>query len=174
VDIIGAYGDEGIALLNLYGDDAAKLIKEYGTPAVDMMVAHEDDAIYLLKKGSPALDDWKKYIPEEFHGQVISGFDGDPVTITLKENVSIYRYWSDISGERGRWTTLNPNLSPEEARSLLALPNDNYAFGVTQFIIPEGTTVLVGKVAEQTSTEWSGAYAIVEVFKSLFLIKVYY
>ena len=90
----------------------------------------------------------------------MSGFDGDPTAITLKENISVYRYWSDISGERGRWATLDPNLSPEQARALLALPNDNYASSVTQFIIPEGTTVLVGKVAEQTSAEWSGAYAL--------------
>ena len=82
------------------------------------------------------------------------------MTITLKENVNVYRYWSDTKKQRGNWTTLNPTLSPEEVRAFLALPNENYAFGVTQFIIPQGTTVLAGKVAEQQSDDWFGAYAI--------------
>lgn len=162
-ELIATYGDEIVPLLLQYGDDAVDIIGDYGDEGITLLLKFGDDTgdvIGLLKRGSPAPDDWTEYIPEEFHGQVVSGFDGDPMTITLKENVSVYRYWSDMSGERGRWATLDPNLSPEQARALLAFPNDNYASSVTQFIIPEGTTVLVGKVAEQTSAEWSGAYAI--------------
>ncbi|MBE0669347.1 MAG: Ig-like domain repeat protein [Anaerolineales bacterium] len=138
------------------GAPGNSLVTELGEDAL----SHRDEVVEFLQKGHSAADDWTKYVPEYFQDDVKSGFDGDPIAITLDENVSVYRYWSDIDAESGRWTTLNPNHSPEEARAVLALPKENYAYGVTQFVIPNNTTVLVGKVAEQTSAEWSGAFAI--------------
>ncbi len=153
-------GPDAAELIARYGDDAIDIIGRYRDDGVELLTNHGDEVIDLLKMGSPAHENWTDYVPEEFHGHIISGFDGEPVAITLNESVSVYRYWSNIDGDRGRWVTLDPNLSPEDARSLLALPDENYASNVTQFVIPEGTTILVGKAAEQTTADWAGAYAI--------------
>lgn len=64
------------------------------------------------------------------------------------------------SKEIGHWVTLNPNLTPDEARKLLALPESNLAVNVTQLTIPAGTTVLFGEAAEQNAAEWAGLYAV--------------
>jgi hypothetical protein len=160
VDIIGAYEDEGIALLAMFGDDAAKLIKEYGTPAVDLLMVHGDDAISVYQSGFPALDTLSDLIPKDNYDDVLMAFKNDPSAITLKEDLIVYRYWSgDARREIGSWVTLNPNLTPDEARKLLALPDSNLAINVSQFIIPADATILLGEASEQTSSSWAGTYA---------------
>jgi hypothetical protein len=109
----------------------------------------------------PTSQKWTKYIPEDYHDDLLSTFSDEPISITLSDDVIVYRYWSgDLRTETGRWVTLNPNLSPEEARKLLALPDSNLANNITQFTIPAGTTILLGEAAEQTSASWAGAYAL--------------
>jgi len=84
----------------------------------------------------------------------------EPQAIKLDEPLTAYRYWSNPDLQVGHWLTLNPNLSPAEARALLALPNENLATQVTSFIIPKDVIVLIGTVAEQTTTVGFGTYAI--------------
>ena len=110
--------------LQKLGPDAVGIAERYGDDAIPLLLKYGDDAVDLLKKGSPALDDWTKYVPDKYHDDVIVAFDDNPLAITLTENVSVYRYWSNPDKQSGVWTTLDPNLSPEEARSLLALPDD--------------------------------------------------
>lgn len=151
--------DIGEQLVKL-GPDAVEIAQRYGDDGIGLLTTHGDDALDLLKKGSPALDDWTRYVPEKFQDDIIIGFAGNPVAVTLNENISVYRYWSNPEKQSGVWTTLDPKYSSDEARSLLALPYDNFAPNVTQFVIPKGTTVLIGDVAEQTTAIWAGKYAI--------------
>jgi hypothetical protein len=74
--------------------------------------------------------------------------------------LTAYRYWSNPASETGNWLTLNPNLTPEEARALLSLPNNNLAVNTTEFIIPEDTVIVIGDAASQVAEEWAGSYAI--------------
>lgn len=71
------------------------------------------------------------------------------------------RYWSDPEHKVGRWVTLRPDLSPEDARAILALPNDNLATNSSRFVIPKGNTVFIGTVASQVDdAELFGSYAL--------------
>ncbi len=85
-------------------------------------------------------------------------FEGTAEPSVLAEDMAAYRY-STISGTPGRWLTLDPNLNPTEARASLALPNDNLATSITQYIIPKGTTIWTGMVAAQTESPGFGPYA---------------
>jgi hypothetical protein len=161
VDIIGAYGDEGLSLLLMHGEDAAVLIKEYGTPAVDLMLTHSEDIIDVYQSGHLAKTGLSEIIPASYYDDVITAFEGPPSAMTLDEDITVYRYWSgDDTKEIGNWVSLDPNLTPDEARKVLALPDSNLAINVTELTIPAGSTVLLGEVAEQTTAEWAGSYAI--------------
>lgn len=53
------------------------------------------------------------------------------------------------------------DLSPEDARAMLALPNDNWATDTSRFVIPKGNTVFIGTVASQVDdVELFGSYAV--------------
>ncbi len=159
VDIIGAYGDEGIALLTLYGDDAIDLITTHGTPAVDLMMTYGDDAINLYQAGNLPLNNIAEIIPEDHYDDVIATFENPPSAITLSEDLIVYRYWGGSSPEVGNWVALDPNLTPQQARELLALPDTSSAINVTQFTIPADTTIVFGEAREQILSDWAGPYA---------------
>jgi RHS repeat-associated protein len=112
-------------------------------------------------EGTSAPGTWLDYVLEEDPGRVLRAFKVEPQAIKLDQPLTAYRYWSgDPAREIGNWLTLNPNLTPEEARALLALPNNNLAINVTEFIIPNDTVILIGEAASQTAEEWAGSYAI--------------
>ena len=87
-------------------------------------------------------------------------FDGEGVAVKLNNTVTVYRYWSQAGREIGRWATVYSNLSPAEARALLALPDENLATHVTEFVIQKDAVVIVGKTASQTMAPWAGPYAV--------------
>jgi len=120
----------------------------------------EDTTNLLNIKGSPAPGDWSDYVAPNRIEDVEAAFKYEPQAIKLDEPLTAYRYWSNPDLQVGHWLTLNPNLSPAEARALLALPNENLATHVTSFIIPKDVIVLIGTVAEQTTTVGFGTYAI--------------
>ncbi|MCL6588975.1 MAG: FG-GAP-like repeat-containing protein [Firmicutes bacterium] len=101
----------------------------------------------------------KDVVPAEFQKRVKNTFDGWINKITLKEDLTVYRYTSFPGGSSGYWFTTNGSYSPEEARELLALPDSNSATTVTAYIIPAGTTVLMGKTDSMVGTDGFGDYA---------------
>jgi hypothetical protein len=98
------------------------------------------------------------YLPSQDQAKVSDAFDDWQVSRT-SQPMSGYRYSSPGAEAPSRWLTSNPSLSPTEARSLLALPNNNLATSVTQYVIPEGTTIISGGATAQTLTPGFGAYA---------------
>jgi hypothetical protein len=160
LEVVQKRDDDVLEIIGHYGDDAVDIIETYGDDGIEVLLTHGEEVIPLLDQSVPSAQKWTEYIPEDFHDEIRSAFNDEPVSITLSEDFTAYRYWSgDSRTETGRWVTLNPNLTPEDAREMLALPNSNLADNVTQFTIPAGTTVLVGEATEQTSASWAGTYA---------------
>jgi hypothetical protein len=160
LEVVQKRDDDVLEIIGHYGDDAVDIIETYGDDGIEVLLTHGEEVIPLLDQSVPSAQKWTEYIPEDFHDEIRSAFNDEPVSITLSEDFTVYRYWSgDSRTETGRWVTLNPNLTPEDAREMLALPNSNLADNVTQFTIPAGTTVLVGEATEQTSASWAGTYA---------------
>jgi hypothetical protein len=121
---------------------------------------HGDDAIDVFQEAHLAKTSLSELILDGDYDDVTKAFKGDPNVITLDKDLIVYRYWSGSDkSEAGHWVTLSPDLTPDEARKLLALPDYNLAANVTEFTIPAGTTVLFGEAAEQTTAVWAGSYA---------------
>jgi RHS repeat-associated protein len=76
------------------------------------------------------------------------------------ENVTAYRYTSPSSNPPGHWLSPDPNLTPDQARATLALPNANTAKQVTKYIIPKTNNYIYGSAAGQTGASWAGPYAV--------------
>ncbi len=130
------------------------LVREYGE-AVRPLLA-DRQVVRLLKNAEPAPKPWTEYVPT----REISAFDGAGVAVKVNNMVTVYRYWSQSSREMGSWATVYSNLSPAEARALLALPNENLATNITEFGIPKDVVVIVGKAASQVKADWAGPYAV--------------
>lgn len=155
-----AVADEIGDQLKRLGPEALEIVQRYGDDGAEILLTHGDEVILLLDQGIPSSKKWMEYIPTEYLDEIRATFTGEPIAITLSHDTVVYRYWSgNPKTEVGRWVTLDPNLTPEEARKLLALPNSNLADNISQFTIPAGTTIIVGEATEQTSSVWAGAYA---------------
>lgn len=115
-----------------------------------------------ISHGELASQPWIEYIPSNFRSKVVPAFEGEEVIpLKLTQSRVAYRYWGGESEETGSpWLTVYSNLTPEQARSLLALPDGNLANHITPFLIPEDTIVLIGKAASQISQDWAGSYAL--------------
>lgn len=136
-------------------------IREVGEEFTEIITRHKNDAHRILSQGTIAPGNWEDYVPNDVLRRSIQpSSEGSIHAITLNESLTISRYWSNEKYQRGSWATIDPSLSPEEARAFLALPNGNYAFGRTEYAIPEGTTVIISKVKEQKTELWAGEYAI--------------
>lgn len=115
----------------------------------------------MLSHSAPASVTLESVVPEKYLEEVRDAFDGAPLPVTLQEDLTVTRYWSDPEREVGRWVTLQPGLSPDEARAVLALPNDNLATYASPFVIPKGNTVFVDTVASQVDdVKRFGSYAV--------------
>ncbi len=120
-----------------------------------------DQAFEVLRRSAPdtSQSSWVDSIPKSYQKQVVGAFDGAGYAVRLQKDLIVYRYWGD-NMRTNLWFTTNPNLSPGEARALLALPDSNTAIHVTAFCLPKDTTIIIGKVAGQTAAGWAGPYAI--------------
>jgi hypothetical protein len=176
-EIMATHGDEGAEFLARFGDDASELVETHGDHILNVFEHYGDEAVSLvgsqrdspesaarliglLQDGSPAPEHWSSYVPPELHEDILEAFDGEPMPVVVGQDSGAFRYWSDPAAERGHWLTLDPHLSPEEARAALALPAANTASQMSPFTIREGTVVLVGRAASQTSALWAGSYAL--------------
>jgi len=121
-----------------------------------------NEVIPFLERGELAPKPWTEYVPPDFRGKVIPAFEGEEaIAVKLRQPIVAYRYWGGGSEEVGSpWLTLYSHLSPEQARSLLALPNRNLANSITPFKIPENTVIVIGKAASQVTEGWAGPYAV--------------
>jgi len=77
--------------------------------------------------------------------QVFDAFDGVPKLETLKEDVLVYRRFSDPMYKRGQWVSQTRYSSPEDAIRFSALPSTNKASEEAAFTLSKGATVIVGK-----------------------------
>ncbi len=158
------YGDEAARLAAQYGDDVLRLVEQYvdeglqvlethGRPAVALLDDFGEQALEVLRRAVPdtSRPSWEDFIPRNYEEQVVGAFDGPGYAVRLQEDLIVYRYWGDDLGTN-LWFTTNPNLSPAEARALLALPNRNTAIHVTEFRIPKGTTIII----YYWQSSWSG------------------
>lgn len=84
------------------------------------------------------------------------------MVVELTDDLKVFRRYGGALVLTGSpWFALQPYIRPENARRYLALPNTNLATNVAEFIIPKGTMVLVGKVADQVlNTVRFGDYAV--------------
>ncbi len=104
---------------------------------------------------------WLDAVPAKYKADVEPTFQGAPEAWELTEDVTVYRYWGRGSGETGSpWYSFDSSMSPVEAQSSLALPISNTATEVSTFVIPKGTTIVIGKAASQVATPKFGPYAI--------------
>jgi hypothetical protein len=140
-----------------------------GSPLADLPLADAlkvsalgNEIIPFLERGELAPKPWTEYVPPDFRENVIPAFEGEEaIAIKLRQPIVAYRYWGGGSEEVGSpWLTLYSHLSPEQARSLLALPNRNLANHITPFMIPENTVIAIGKAASQVTEGWAGPYAV--------------
>ena len=98
-------------------------------------------------------------VPAEYDKtQVENSFSGWISQKTLSESMVVYQY-TTMGSTGSPYFTTNGNLTPDEARQLLALPDSNTAVTVTQYIIPEGTTVLEGNASSMVGEDGFGDYA---------------
>ncbi|MCL6592327.1 MAG: hypothetical protein K6U80_20580, partial [Firmicutes bacterium] len=98
-------------------------------------------------------------VPPKYQSQVQNTFDGWIQKTTLKEDMTVYRYTSWGYSGSSPWFTTNGSYTPDEARRLLALPDSNAATTVTAYIIPAGTTILIGKADSMVGENYFGDYA---------------
>jgi hypothetical protein len=147
-------------LVGRYGDDVTRLVERFGMEGAELLAKHEDEAFEALSHSVPASVSLEDVVPEKYLDEIRDAFDGEPIPITLQEDLTVTRYWSDPERQVGRWVTIRPDLSPEDARALLALPKDNLATNPSQFVIRRDSTVFVGTVAPQVGKSWAGPYAV--------------
>lgn len=69
-------------------------------------------------------------------------FSGEPKLQTLTEDTTVFRSWGGTTPEYGHW--VSPYNYGDAARSRLSLPPGNSMAYMSSFVIPAGTTVLVG------------------------------
>ncbi|RMD66917.1 hypothetical protein D6833_00880 [Candidatus Parcubacteria bacterium] len=148
-----------LTLVGRHGDDVTRLVERFGMEGAELLAKHEDEAFETLSHSVPASVSLEDVVPEKYLDEIRDAFDGEPIPITLQEDLTVTRYWSDPERKVGRWVTLRPDLHPEKARSILALPNDNLATNSSRFVIPKGSTVFVGTAAPQVDKSWAGHYA---------------
>lgn len=95
---------------------------------------------------------WMEHVPAKYQGSVANAFAGTPVAGETTQDITVYRHWGGGASETGSpWFSPKPYVRPGNAQRYLALPLSNSAQNISVFMIPSGTTVIVGKVAPQTS-----------------------
>jgi hypothetical protein len=101
-----------------------------------------DDAFeFLVKHG--ILD--KKYI------NAAETFTGEVELIELTEDLIVFRHTSDVVEEvTSPYYAAKAYAYSENARKFLALPDTNSAKQLSAYLVPEGTIIVVGKVADQS------------------------
>jgi hypothetical protein len=112
-------------------------------------------------QGLRLLDDPLSYVPPKYRRGVQEAFEGAPVAIRLDRPLAVYRHWCAGVGERGHWFALRPYSRKGNARKYLSLPKGNTAEFITEFTIPAGTVILLGKVRAKVNDLLEyGEYAI--------------
>ena len=97
--------------------------------------------------------------PRNFRDEVINAFDGAKELKYSDGEKLFYRRWGGGGKESGSWLSTE-QLSVDEAKRLLALPNNNTAQNLTVFKLKKGTPYIEGKVASQVDNlESFGSYA---------------
>ncbi len=120
-------------LVGKYGDEVARLVRRFGNDGAELLAKYQEDAAELLQKGEHVAAHWTEYIPADYYDDVIDAFrERKAIAMKLNDDVTVYRYWGEGSAEIGNWLTTYPDLTPEQARALLALPNNNPATNITQ------------------------------------------
>jgi hypothetical protein len=108
----------------------------------------------LAEAGLKALSDAEKAeihaflseskVPAAAAADVVKGFAGGSRVEVLEKDLTVYRYHGGVKEPRGRFVTETPTKSPKDD---LALPAENPATQVAQFVIPKGTKVVRGPAA---------------------------
>jgi hypothetical protein len=112
-------------------------------------------------QGLRLLDDPLSYVPPKYRRGVQEAFEGAPVAIRLEQPLTVYRHWCKDVDEWGHWFAVKSYTYKKNARKFLALSERNTADFITEFTIPVGTIVLLGKVKDQTTNlRRFGPYAV--------------
>lgn len=107
---------------------------------------------FIPSSAAKHLDDvpWKSIVDSKYWKVVKGAFEGEPQVIELADDLHVFRRYGGTSVPTGSpWFSLKPYVYPSNARRYLALPNTNLATNVAEFIVPKGTKMLVGNVADQ-------------------------
>jgi hypothetical protein len=110
------------------------------------------DGTFLLLGALIPGDNGEKKLAGKLGKDILDTFDGKVREVTLKKDVTAIRYWGNQANERGRFLTTrqtnNMINSPESAQSVLALHPSwgNSAESMTQWVIPQGTTIYMGRI----------------------------
>jgi RHS repeat-associated protein len=92
-------------------------------------------------------------IPKETRREIIGSFRDDLQVATLDKDTPVVRYYGGVSQARGHYVTNRPVSDPKNS---LALPEGNTAERRKKWIIPKGTTVLMGTVASTSDRPGGG------------------
>jgi len=98
----------------------------------------------------------------ELPADVATSFEGGKHTkITLKDDLTVRRYFGGSSPKEGRWFTSDYYATRKSAIDALSLPPGNAADSVVQSTIRKGTTVYVGKAAPMFGRAGGGSQLFV-------------
>ena len=106
---------------------AKKFIKTSSTQKVDMSVQEYLD----------------KYVPKQYHEEVLKGFGDDAVVSMAQKDIKVYRYYGN-NNPIGHWVTPNQYANPISALALDSTQNS--AEHMATYILKKGTLLIEGKV----------------------------
>ncbi len=106
---------------------AKKFIKTSSTQKVNMSVQEYLD----------------KYVPKQYHEEVLKGFGDDAVVSMAQKDIKVYRYYGN-NNPIGHWVTPNQYANPISALALDSTQNS--AEHMATYILKKGTLLIEGKV----------------------------
>jgi hypothetical protein len=141
--------------------EALKLyVDEIKAPDSPLRLINLQDGLAISTIIEPLKGNWADYIPSRYVTKVVPAFEGPPLVVKLTNDLTVYRYWGNLSSETGSpWYSLDPSMSPEMARAVMALPAENSAINVSKLVIPKDTIVILGETASQVGNPIFGPYA---------------
>ncbi|HLG39815.1 MAG TPA: hypothetical protein VI461_09110, partial [Chitinophagaceae bacterium] len=118
------------------------------------------------------VEDYLAKIPAEYRTLVKEAFKDGLILKIPEEDIILIRHISANGNIRSGWYA-DEILSPSNARTLLALPNNNTAEYIVKMKIRKGTPYLYGDVASQIGNPDFGPYAVGGGTQYYFLRELY-
>jgi hypothetical protein len=100
-------------------------------------------------------------LPRKYRARVLDAFEEAPIPVLLQRDLRVYRWWGGASPELGsHWFALHQYKKAGYAKRYLSLPAGNTAEHVSEFILPAGTVILIGKARNMQGIPGFGRHAV--------------